>query len=92
MDHKFKVGDEVYLINPEGDYSYIIKENNSKNLFTVSEIYLSWVNEDCIRIKEYDLGDGGGYLSKKFELFLRVQDNEFVKMMCSNERMLDICT
>ena len=80
----------------EGDEIECIEDQNYENVrLTIGKIYI------CKRYSQHDtlctvVCDGGYDIEvytlrfKKYIPPLPIQDNEFVKMMCSNERMIDL--
>ena len=83
----FKVGEKIKCIAEDPD------QNPSKliigNIYTVSDLYGSTgISYDKFWFHVEELEKNWYYQDSFFEK--AIQDNEFVKMMCSNERMLDL--
>ena len=99
MKKIFNVGDKIYK---SSDYAKRYSHHSrllKDKIYTVKEFYLGediGKTDNCVVLEEIDqFNDAfhGGFIADRFELVEEVkviQDNEFVKMMCSNERMLDI--
>jgi len=85
--NNFKEGDEIECVNNSGGYS---------SLLTIGKIYICgkicWAEDGqpmCYVVCDNDLTYESGYCWR-FKKVIIIQDNEFVKMMACNERMLDL--
>jgi len=90
----FKPGDKIKLGEGNSRFSRLSKLKPNQ-IYTVKEFHKKSTDyiDDVVILKElkndcyYE-----GYIPDRFDLYIDadVQDNEFVKMMSCNERMLDI--
>jgi len=96
---KFKTGDKVI----RNDFiSDINGYDKASQRLTKGKVYIIDRDRDncpkeynkeviSLQINGEDITmDNDRYFEDSFDLYRETQDNKFVKMMCSNERMLDI--
>jgi DUF917 family protein len=81
MEHKFKEGDEVRCISTT-PIGYEIVQGK---IYTIKECYVGGITNDCVRVTGIDRG----FFASQFELYCAPQDNEFLKVMRENKRMID---
>jgi len=96
-ENLIQVGDKVIVV-PYREFDNI-KELPIGNIYTVKQILSTEETEtnykgiilEEVEIKEKSRAYRNGFIYNRFKKYISpIQDNEFVKMMCSNERMLDI--
>ena len=89
MSNPFKKRDEVVCIDNELSIGYLELGRHYTVIKTGGTFArkLDKSNRDDFVFIE---GVEGGWYAFQFEKVITIQDNEFVKMMCSNKRMLDL--
>ena len=98
MEHKFKAGDLIVRdlnaprnssISGLGDDSGRFKENEI--LVVVDACPVNDNKDDGVKIKrQEDTYDIGLYLAQSFKLYIDVENEEFLKILRENKRMIEI--
>ena len=86
----FDIGDKVKCIKVPRNCGARINKIYVGGIYTVKKIEIIASCQLSVLVFEEQVNKDFIWNADCFEFYPEPQDNEFVKMMCSNERMLDI--